>query len=237
MVANKTPTDKSTKKRVTKKTPAKKSAPKKRATKKTPAPRKARTRKVDENKTLVPSAALDKLLEEVPERKGGVSLEERGKAILSNNDCAVDWSDIDVWEVFSAVFYANAGNLTKTCKQLGMTTTGYYAALIKYPEFHAIMDITKERTVDVLEAEAIRRAVDGVEKGIYYKGELVATEVQYSDKLLLEALKARNPDYRTKVTEHQGPGGGPVQAEVHIMIPNNQRDPEIVEAKVIKDEE
>lgn len=49
-----------------------------------------------------------------------------------------------------------------------------------------------------LESEAIRRAVQGVEKGVYYKGFKVDTETVYSDGLLGKLLEARVPAYSKK---------------------------------------
>jgi hypothetical protein len=206
--------------------------PKKPPAKKPPAKKKKPT----ETAIVRPDVALDRLAEDIPMRKGGVSLEERGKEIQKAlADASVDWTDIDVWEVFAAVLYATAGNVKKTCWQLGIHPNSYYAALARYPEFHNLVAITKERAVDMLESEAIRRATEGVRKGVYHKGERVDEEVVYSDKLLIEILKARSKDYKTKVTEHQGPGGGPIQAAVQILLPDNGRDAEVVEARVVKD--
>jgi hypothetical protein len=45
-----------------------------------------------------------------------------------------------------------------------------------------------------LQSAAIKRAVHGVEKGVYFKGERVDTEIQYSDGLLTTLLKGRLPE-------------------------------------------
>ena len=47
-----------------------------------------------------------------------------------------------------------------------------------------------------LVSEAIRRAVHGVDKGVYYKGELVDTQKEYSDSLLTTLLKAKVDDFK-----------------------------------------
>ena len=46
----------------------------------------------------------------------------------------------------------------------------------------------------VLEPEAIRRAVEGVEKAVYYQGEPVGTVREYSDTLLIFLLKGWKSD-------------------------------------------
>lgn len=48
-----------------------------------------------------------------------------------------------------------------------------------------------EESNDILELEARRRAVDGIEKGVYYQGVQVATETVYSDSLLVKMLEAK----------------------------------------------
>ncbi len=53
---------------------------------------------------------------------------------------------------------------------------------------------------DILEAEAWRRAVDGVDKPLFHNGEVVATITTYSDTLLQTLLKANMPEkYGTRV--------------------------------------
>ena len=58
----------------------------------------------------------------------------------------------------------------------------------------------------VLEPEAIRRAVDGVEKAVYYRGAQVGVEREYSDTLLIFLLKGWKADRYTERREvfHRG---------------------------------
>ena len=56
------------------------------------------------------------------------------------------------------------------------------------------------RFVESLEDEAHRRAVIGIPKDVYYRGEVVGSEREYSDTLLVTLLKANAPDkYRERV--------------------------------------
>jgi hypothetical protein len=68
-----------------------------------------------------------------------------------------------------------------------------------------------------LQSEAIRRAVIGEEKGVYFKGARVGTEYVKSDGLLQTLLKGRLPDIFGKDSE--GTGGITVhgQAQINIM--------------------
>jgi hypothetical protein len=53
---------------------------------------------------------------------------------------------------------------------------------------------------DALEEEAVRRGLDGYQRPIYQRGELVGHETVYSDQLLNLQLRARRPEkYRERV--------------------------------------
>lgn len=56
---------------------------------------------------------------------------------------------------------------------------------------------------EFIEAEAIRRAVQGTRKAVYYKGEIIDYEVTYSDTLLAILLKAAKPDKYADRSRHQ----------------------------------
>lgn len=85
------------------------------------------------------------------------------------------------------------------------------------PDFAAAWDAAVEEGTDLLEDEARRRAVEGVikERGVYYRGDLVGTEIEinYSDGLMTTLLKARRPDvYRERTeTVHKGDPSAPIQ--------------------------
>lgn len=64
----------------------------------------------------------------------------------------------------------------------------------------------------VLEDEARRRALEGIEEPVYQGGKLVGTVRRYSDRLLEVLLRARRPEmYRENRVELTGPQGGPLQ--------------------------
>ena len=81
-------------------------------------------------------------------------------------------------------------------------------------EFSSEVAHTLDQWADRLEREAYRRGVEGIEKGIYYKGKLVDTELQYSDTLLQTMLKAKRPDQFGDKKQITGAGGQPLT--VHI---------------------
>jgi len=58
------------------------------------------------------------------------------------------------------------------------------------PVYRRAFEHAKREAVDSLEAEARRRAVEGVWKPIFYRGEVCGWETLYSDSLMVSLLKA-----------------------------------------------
>jgi hypothetical protein len=53
---------------------------------------------------------------------------------------------------------------------------------------------------ELIDAAVHDRAINGVERGVYFKGQRVATERHFSDSLLLALAKANNPRYREHIS-------------------------------------
>jgi hypothetical protein len=70
-----------------------------------------------------------------------------------------------------------------------------------------------DQAVELMEAEADRRALEGVPKPIMYQGEQVGEVRGYSDVLLMFLLKALKPSvYREHIRQEiTGAGGGPIR--------------------------
>jgi hypothetical protein len=62
------------------------------------------------------------------------------------------------------------------------------------PRFAAAWDEAAEDGTDLLELECRRRAVEGVDRPVFYKGQQVGTVKEYSDRLLIFLLKANRPE-------------------------------------------
>ena len=60
--------------------------------------------------------------------------------------------------------------------------------------FVSAWKIAEEAGTDIIEEEAFRRAVNGVQKPVYRSGEVVGHVADYSDTMLMFLLKARRPD-------------------------------------------
>jgi hypothetical protein len=123
-----------------------------------------------------------------------------------------------------------------------MDRDNHYLWLKKDPDYAAAFEIARGRGADALEAEAVRRAHEGITKPIFHGGKRAIDVVQnpdgsikrdetgkpigipaavreYSDTLLIFLLKGRNPAVfgdRLK-QEHGGPGEKPIPV---IVLPS-----------------
>lgn len=85
------------------------------------------------------------------------------------------------------------GNLSASAAAVGVTGRAVYALMAREPEFRKRVEDAREKACLKIEQEMIRRGLTGIERGVFYKGERVATEREYSDKLLLALAKANMP--------------------------------------------
>jgi len=114
------------------------------------------------------------------------------------------------WDDFLEALVIFSGNVSRTCEHMKVTRTALYGKREHNPKFEARFLAAKERGLDTMEDEATRRAVDGVEKGIYYQGARVDTETVYSDGLIQFLLRGGRPErYRDhSLVEVHNPGTG-----------------------------
>jgi len=89
---------------------------------------------------------------------------------------------------------------------IGRRTAYYHREHL--PEFAKRWEDALEDHRDLIRAEVIRRGIEGVSKGIFYRGERVAVEKEYSDRMLELHAKALCPEYRERFQmEHSGEVG------------------------------
>jgi hypothetical protein len=65
---------------------------------------------------------------------------------------------------------------------------------VKDPKFGAAAAHCMQLSRDRLEQAAVRRAVEGVERGVYFKGQKIGTEREYSDVVLIFLMKHLYPE-------------------------------------------
>lgn len=98
--------------------------------------------------------------------------------------------------------YALTGVKARASAAAGLDQTTIYTDQWRLDaDFTEAMDRARVMSADVLEAEAYRRAVEGVEEPVgWYKGEAGGVVRRYSDVLLIFTLKGLLPDrYRERV--------------------------------------
>jgi hypothetical protein len=113
------------------------------------------------------------------------------------------------------------------CKVVGVNRSTVFRARQSNEAFAKEMDEAMEDGVDRAEQEAFRRAVVGVQKGVWHLGARVGEEQVYSDSLLALVLKGRRKQTYAERTELTGANGGPVtqqQLTVVTGVPLNPAD-------------
>jgi hypothetical protein len=118
-------------------------------------------------------------------------------------------------ELFIAELRKHA-NVSRASAVISRTRGAMYWLKERRPEFAAVWDEAVESFTDGVESELLRRAVAGVKKPVYYKGEIVGEINEYSDRLLEFWLERRRYPSKQRL-EHTGKDGGAIilQAEPH----------------------
>lgn len=134
------------------------------------------------------------------------------------------------------------GNVAAACRLVGIPSSNVYTLRNRNADFANDWDNALEDATDQLEAEARRRALQGVDEPVVYQGQLTpvwerdsAGEIllvdgkprqlmvnghlqwltlnKRSDGLLQFLLKGLRKKYGTDTTEISGPGGAPIQMD------------------------
>lgn len=141
------------------------------------------------------------------------------------------------WEDAFLVQLASHGLLNRAAAAVGTTAGQVKKRMEESIEFETAVEEALEAATDALEFEARRRALEGVEKGVYYKGELVTTETQYSDSLMIKFLEAKRRNQFGNKTEVTGAGGQPLTVNIRTFpTPSEQASdplPHIIDAVIL----
>lgn len=103
---------------------------------------------------------------------------------------------------FLAAFSTRA-TISAAAKAIAVGRRTHYLWLETDKAYAARFKDAEEDVTESLEAEARRRAVDGLEEPVHYQGERVDTIRRYSDTLLIFLLKARRPEVYRERFDHQ----------------------------------
>lgn len=90
--------------------------------------------------------------------------------------------------------YEECGNITAAAKMANMDRTTHYKWMLEDDTYSEKFEAANMVFVETMEAEARRRAIEGVEVPIYWQGARVGTKQQYSDTLMIFLLKGELPD-------------------------------------------
>lgn len=94
--------------------------------------------------------------------------------------------------------FRRSGNIALSARAAQVDRSTYYRWCEHDDQFAAAAGAAVQEAADILEAEAWRRAVQGVkrEKGVWHQGEQVGSEIatEYSDTLLIFLLKGVRPE-------------------------------------------
>jgi hypothetical protein len=122
-----------------------------------------------------------------------------------------------LWTDAFLAHLAECGILTDAAAAAGVDRSTVFRRRQVDEEFDAAVCDAMEAAADKLEAEARRRALEGVEEPVYQGGLLVGTKRVYSDTLMALLLKGRRKKVFAERTELTGADGGPVKAQVLVV--------------------
>lgn len=140
---------------------------------------------------------------------------------------------------FLAALSVTASNV-KACLMADIDAkTPYNWLKQKNEAFLAAYEAARQIAGDVLEAEAVRRAHDGVDRPVYQQGRLVGYERVYSDTLLIFLLKGMRPEVYRERHELTGKGG-PVAFQFAQFIEDayaRRQQAQLIEAATVPETE
>jgi len=121
--------------------------------------------------------------------------------------------------------FARVGVVKTACGEAGIHRDTLYQWLEHDEPFSVRYHQAEKDAGDVLYAEAFRRAVEGTQKAVVSMGRVVSVdgaplvEREYSDMLLINLLRARDPRFRQKSqVELTGADGGPMQTQTTLDL-------------------
>ena len=116
-------------------------------------------------------------------------------------------------------------SVTGSAQAAGINRTLLYKWRDQIPGFAAAWDEARETSADLIEDEALRRAMQGVEKPVFYRGQQIGVVTTYSDRLLALLLQRRRPETRAArpVPDHDDSA---LAEESRILSPTVSMDDE-----------
>ncbi len=128
--------------------------------------------------------------------------------------------------------FSEVGVIKKAVKGLDISVRTVYRAKNCSERFRNAFNLAKKVAVENLEEEMYRRAVEGVERPVFQKGERVGATKHYSDGLLKFLSKTWAPD-KFDSNEEKG-----ISGNVHIEInpPSEEDNERLIQGQVQGDD-
>jgi len=97
------------------------------------------------------------------------------------------------WQYIFLEKLRTSGNVSFAARSAGKARSVVYVLRRNDTEFAQAWEDALEEAADLLELEALRRAVDGTVEDKFFQGNVIGSIRRYSDSLLMFLLKARRP--------------------------------------------
>lgn len=123
-----------------------------------------------------------------------------------------EFIDEDTETAFLELLRKN-GNITQSARQLGLSRQKFRVHKEVNPDFSDAWDAALAEAVDLLEAEAHRRAVEGFLEPVFYRGKECGAVRKYSDTMLSILLRGNNP----KKFKEQKDGTMDVKGSIQVV--------------------
>ncbi|WP_018949508.1 helix-turn-helix domain-containing protein [Thioalkalivibrio sp. ALMg11] len=89
---------------------------------------------------------------------------------------------------------SQTGNLSACAAEVGLSRDTIYRAMQRDEEFATRIAQARDKASYEVEREIRRRGLEGISRPVYYQGEIIGEQKEYSDKLLLAMAKANMPE-------------------------------------------
>lgn len=122
-----------------------------------------------------------------------------------------------LWTDAFLAHLAETGILSDAAAAAGVDRSNVWRRRQDDAEFAQAVEQALDMAADKLEAEARRRALEGVEEPVYQGGQQVGTRTVYSDSLLALLLKGRRKKVFAERIEQTGADGGPVKTQQVVI--------------------
>ncbi len=124
--------------------------------------------------------------------------------------------------------FARCGNVTQAALAIKLAPQVAYVWRKKDKKFAAEWEDALNQAADLMEKEARRRAVDGVEEPVYQGGVKVGSIQKYSDTLLIFLLKGARPEKFRDRSDITFSGEPPLAIGFDFSIRAEPHHPEII---------